>query len=113
MLTSDSLNCGAGELRLNRQHLVEDGDEGIEIASPFYVHVSRSLLRAHVRRRPERESRVGESVGSGGAYCSRDAEVRHQGVAALEQDVLRFDIVINHAVCMPVPQGVRYLARDA
>ena len=95
------------------QHLVEDAAEGIEIGSPVYVPVSRSLLRAHVRRRPERESRVGESVGSGGAYCSRDPEVRHQRVAALEQDVLRFDIAMDHPVCVRVAQGVRYLARDA
>src|SRR6476661_7766732 len=110
---SDALNCGAGERRLPRQHLVEYAPEGVEIASPVYVPVSRSLLRAHVRRRPERKSRVGESVGSGGAHCSRDAEVRHQRVAALEQDVLRFDIAMDHPMSVRVAQGVRYLAGDA
>jgi hypothetical protein len=34
-------------------------------------------------------------------------------VAALEQDVLRFDIAMDYLVCVRLAQGVRYLARDA
>ena len=52
-------------------------------------------------------------LGSGGAHGSRDAEVRHQRVAALEQDVLRLDIAVDHTVPVRVAQRVRHLARDA
>ena len=55
----------------------------------------------------------GESLGPGGAHCSRDAEVRHQRVATLEQDVLRLDIAMDHPVPVGVAQRVRHLARDA
>ena len=113
MLMSDALHCGAGEWWLARQHLVEHAAEGVEVASPVHLPVSRSLLRAHVGRRPEREPRVGESVGSGAAHGSRDPEVRHQGVAALEEYVLRLDVAVDHAARVRIAQGVRHLARDA
>ena len=50
---------------------------------------------------------------AGGAHGSRDAEVRHQRVATLEQDVLRLDVAVDHTVPVGVAQRVRHLARDA
>jgi hypothetical protein len=41
-----------------------------------------------------------------------DAEVGDQCVAAVEQDVLRFDIAVDHAAFVRVGQRIGHFARD-
>jgi hypothetical protein len=45
-------------------------------------------------------------------HCTGDAEVRHHRVAALEEDVLRLDVAVNHAASVGVSQRVRHLDGD-
>ena len=45
---------------------------------------------------------LGELVAPGLAHRPGDAEVGHQGVAVLEQDVLRLDVAVDDAVLVGV-----------
>ena len=53
-----------------------------------------------------------ESAAAGLGHSERDAEVGHQRMAALKQDVLGFDIAVDDAVLVGVFEGVGRLGRD-
>ena len=52
------------------------------------------------------------SFSPGRVHRPRDAEVGHQGVAVLEQDVLGLDVAVDDAVLVGVGQRFRGLAGD-
>ena len=43
---------------------------------------------------------------------ARDSEVRHHRVTRLQQDVLRLDVAVDHALGMRIRQCIRHLPRD-
>ncbi|HJQ67208.1 MAG TPA: hypothetical protein VJ816_12555 [Gemmatimonadales bacterium] len=51
-------------------------------------------------------------VGPGLARGERDAEVRHQRPSVVQQDVLGFDVPVNHAVAVRIVERARDLRRD-
>ena len=52
-------------------------------------------------------------AGAAGALdCERDAEIGDERVAALEQNVFRLDVAVNHAEAVGVAECIRDLARD-
>ena len=73
----------------------------------------RRLLGAHVVRRAETQSRFGHAAAGGGAHRERDAEVGHHRAAVVQEDVLRLDVAVDHAVPVRVVQRVSDLAGDA
>ena len=113
MLAHDALDRGPGEGRLARQHLVKHAAQGVEIAPAVDVPFPRRLFRAHVRRCPHREAGIGESLGASAGQPAGDSEIRHQGVAALQQDVLRLDVPVDHPPAVSVAQGIGHFAGDA
>ncbi len=56
---------------------------------------------------------AGQLRGRGAAHRARDAEVGHQRVPALQQDVFRLDIAVNELVLVRIGQRIGHLARDA
>ena len=52
-------------------------------------------------------------AGAAGAlHGEGDAEVRHQRVPFMHQDVLGLDVAVDHSVCVRVREGAGHLARD-
>src|SRR5207247_4134606 len=92
----------SGVRRLAGEHLIQDRGEGVDVAARVDEAVPGRLFRAHVLRRAEGQARFREPRASGGGEGERDAEVRHYGLAVLEQDVLRLDVAVDHAVAMRV-----------
>ncbi len=56
------------------------------------------------------ESRLGHPLPAGGLDREGDSEVGDQRVAALEQDVLRFDVAVDNPASVRVPQRIGHLA---
>ena len=101
------LRRGAGEWREASQHLVTDHGEGVDIRPRIDVALPRRLFRRHVAGRSQREAGVGEPVPAPRlGERSSHAEVGQHGVAAEEQDVLRLDVAVDHALRVRVRQCV-------
>ncbi len=102
------------ERDLAGQHLVEHASEGEEVASAI-DDVTRGLFRAHVRRRADRDADLGEGRRRlrGGSQSFADAEVGHDGVPFVQQDVLRLDVAMHDVVPVRVGEGVCHLGGDA
>jgi len=103
----------AREGRVSRQHLVQHTGEAIEIAAAIELLDAACLLRAHVPGRAHRDARPGDLLHARHADRPRDAEVAHDRMTGLEQDVLRLDIAMHHVAAVGVVQGIRHLAADA
>ena len=85
------------------QHLVGDGAEGVHVGAAGDGALAHGLLGRHVVRRAERHAGLGHPAAAAGAGDGqRDAEVGHQRLAVVQQDVLRLDVAVDH----PVPVGV-------
>lgn len=89
------LRVGGGKERLPGQRLERQDPEPIEIRPMVQVAIAGGLLRGHVRRGAEDDSRCGSAPRQGGGAGSGDAEVGHQGEATLEQDVLGLDVAMD------------------
>ena len=69
----------------------------------------------HVSRRADREAGAGQRVGAGSAlHCAGDPEISDERVPILvEQDVLRLDVAVDHAMSMRVVERIGHLAGDS
>ena len=119
VLRQDGVRRGTGEGRLARQHLVEHDGQCVEV-DPTVERLAARLLRAHVDggaddRAGLRDRRVRRpgALRPGVLQRPRYAEVRDQRVTGGEENVLRLDVAVDHAVAVGVVQPVRHLARDA
>jgi len=81
--------------RLTRQHLEQHAAEAVDVGARVEVAQRHRLLGAHVPRRADRLSGLGEREAAGGADGARDPEIRHDRVRAGEQDVLGFDVAVD------------------
>ena len=63
-------------------------------------------------RRAERHPGLGHPAARRGAERERDAEVGHHRPAVLQQDVLRLDVAVDHAVLVRVLERVGHGDRD-
>ena len=118
--------CGVGEQtgnkgtgrwsskrRLANEHLVQDATQAVDVASSVDVAFTRSLLRAHVRRRAKRDSRLREATIICRGNRTRNAKVGDDGMTVFQQDVLQLDITMYHALAVSVVEGVGDFDRDA
>ena len=108
----DRLRRRPGVGRLPRQHLVQHAPQRVHVGAGVELVCAARLLRAHVGRGPDRDPGARQLLLAP-AERPGNAEVRDQGVALGEQDILRFDVAMHHAAAMGVIQGFRRLARDA
>ena len=113
LLRHDRLRGRPGERRRPAQHLIEHAAEAVDVAPPVHLRRAAGLLRAHVGRRPDGEARLGEALVARGLARGGDAEVGHDGLVAVEQDVLGLDVAVDDAVPVRVVQREPDLAGDA
>ena len=95
MRVADLRGAAAGERGLAREAFVEDAAEGVDVALPARL-TAFDQLRGQVVRRPEQLAVGGQACRVGAA---REAEVRQcRGALAVEQDVGRLDVAVQHAL---------------
>jgi len=103
---------GTGEGRLADEHLVEHAGEAVDVAAAVNVLFRCALLRAHVRRRADREAGCRQAFDVTGTFdCLRDAEVQHQRAVAVDQDVVRLDVAVDDVVLVRIGERVGDLRR--
>ncbi len=95
-------HVGSGERRLTRQQLVEDAGEAVLVGPGVDLALASGLLGTHVGGGPHAQAGLGQPAAGREARGARDAEVRDQGVALREQDVLGLHVAMNQ----PFPVGV-------
>ena len=108
-LRDDRLRGRSGERRLAGEHLVEHAAQGVDVGAGGDLALAHRLLGAHVVRRAERHAGLGHPVPAGLAGGERDAEVGHQRAPVVQQDVLRLDVAVDHAVPVGVVERVGHL----
>ena len=78
--------------------------------------IARRLLRRHVRGRADARAhlrqRAAGRLGLGRGQGLGDAEVGHDRRVARQQDVLGFDVAVDHTLCVRVGQGPRHVPDD-
>ena len=92
----------SGMGRLPGEHLVEHTPQRVNVASGRQFAVAHRLLGTHVVRRPQAHSRLGHPGATGLGGRQGDAEIRHQRLAIVQQDVFRLDVPMDDVV----PVGV-------
>jgi hypothetical protein len=108
---------GAGEWGPPRQQLVQHASEAVDVAPAVNIPPAYGLLRAHVTDRADGHAGLCERgvglVAREALGRARNAEVRDQGVAVGEHDVLGFDVAVNDAPAVGVPERLGHLAHQA
>ena len=64
-------------------------------------------------RRAHADAARGQPLVDVGRERAGDPEVGHEGVRTAQEDVLRLDVAVDHAVLVGIVKRVRDLARDA
>ena len=122
MLAEEDLEGGALERRLSREHLVEHTAEAVDVAPGIDVAVAGGLLGAHVGGRAEGKAGLGQlrevpCPGCSGRFPAASARAIPKSATdrmiRLEQDVLRLDIAMNHALAVGIGERVGDLTSDA
>ena len=103
---------GAGERWGTGQHLVHHTPQRVQIAA-CVTHDAAGQLRTHVGGRAHRHRGYRARCVTRGVHGVREAEVGHDRLAVLDENVLRRDIVMHHAASMRVAQCVRDLISEA
>ena len=97
---------------LPHEHFVQHTAKRVDVAPGGDLALARRLLGAHIVRRAD--GKPGPRQASAGGRCHRErhAEIGHQCLAIVKQDVLRLDVPVDHAVAMRIVEGARDSSRD-
>src|SRR5207244_4593359 len=95
------------------QHVVRHAAERIQVASPVRLPILCALFGTHVVRCAERDAGLGEPVAARGRDRPGDPEIRDDGVAVFQQNVLRLDVAVHHTQAVGVAERLRHVAHDA
>ena len=109
----DTLQRGRGERWFPREHFKGDRTQRIDVGPGVDTALAHRLFRRHVVRRTEREPRLRHALTARVLQRQRDAEVRYERMAALQQNVLRLDVAMDHATLVGVLQRIRHFTRNA
>ena len=112
-LGDDDLGRRAGIWRLTGEHLVEHAAERVDIGTGIEVPLGHGLLGTHVLRSADAQAGFGQPFFGFDGECLGNPEVRNEGVRSTEQDVLRLDVAVDHAVLVGVRQCIGDFAGDA
>ena len=83
------------------------------IAARINVTLAGGLLRAHVVGRAKREAGLRDALTAHLRNGERDAEIRNDRLAGLQQDVLGLEIAMHHAARVRVVERSSQQAHDA
>ena len=86
--------------------------ECVDVHACIECALACGLLGRHVLGRAEREAGARHPVGACLLQRQRNAEIRDEGVAVLQQDVLGLDVAVNDAVRMGIAERVGDLPRE-
>src|SRR5262245_7047256 len=92
------------------QHLIEHAAEAVDVGQMRDIEWRQNLLGAHVRTRSHRLSH-GRQPWPPERQCY--AEVAEERPLAVEQNVRRFDVAMDHQLLVRVIERRQNLARDA
>ena len=95
-----------------RQQFIQYRAERVDVGAVVDVRVRRRLLRRHVVRRAQRQTRLREPPTGRGAHRQRNAEVRDIRATVTQENVFRLDVPVNDTLVVRVLQRVRYLGGD-
>jgi hypothetical protein len=109
----DRLRRRSCERGLSDQHLVRHAGQAVQIALLIERGLGRRLFGTHVRWGAEGDARDGELLSSRLGDRAGDAEVGDDGVTALEENVLRLDVAVQHSTRVRVDERVGHLSCDA
>ncbi len=107
----DRLGRGPGEWRFAGHHLVEHAAERVDVGAAVEVGLAAGLLGTHVGRGADGEPGLGERAGILGG--PGDAEVGHQRVPLVDQDVGRLDVAVDDPPLVGIGQRLGHLAGEA
>ena len=102
----DGLHRRAGERRLAGERLVRHDAQRINVRSRVDCAFAHGLFGAHVLRRAEREACLRHAGAARALDGERDAEIGDERVAALQQNVFRLDVAVNHAEAVGVAERI-------
>jgi hypothetical protein len=108
-LSDHHLRRGTCVRWLSREHLIKHATQRVDVSPRVYC-LTCCLLRAHVGRRPDCETGLGELLSAGHADSSGNAKIRNHRVTPAQQDVLRLEIPMHNSLAVCVTQRVRNLA---
>ena len=112
MPRQDCLRVRPGKRRLPHQQLVQHAPQRVHVAPPVQLPLPGRLLRTHVGRRPHRDPCLRQPLRPSRPDRPRNPKIRHDRVAARQQDVLRLDIPVHHAPTVGVRQGIGHFPRQ-
>ena len=98
----DRLRGRSSEGWLPHQHLIQHSAQGVDVTLERDVSLPSRLLRAHIVRSTDRHPRLGQATASSSAHRERHAEVRHERLSVVQQDILRLDVPVDHAMTVRV-----------
>ena len=108
----DRLRGRSGEGGVAGEHLVQHHAQRVDVRAGGDLPLAHRLLGRHVVRRSQRHTGLRHPVPAGLARRQRDAEVGHQRLTVVEQDVLGLDVAVDHPVPVGVVERGGYLDRD-
>ena len=92
--------------RLTGEHLIRNGAERVDVASPVDDAVAGGLLRTHVLRCSERQPCLRDSVSAGVTHGQRYSEISDNWLARLHENVFGLEVAVNDAVRVCVVERV-------
>ena len=98
--------------RIARQRLVDHRSQRVDVTPGIHFAITSRLLRAHVMRSTQRETRLRQSRPSRLPHGQRDPEVSDQRLPGLEQDVLGLDVAMHDVVLVRILQRRRHRLAD-
>ena len=99
------LRRGPGEGSFTAQHLVQHAAETVHVAPAVHFTVGE-LFRTHVRRCADGHTGFRQPLGARFGDRTGNPEIGDNGVTRLQEDVLRLDVPMHHALAVRVAQGV-------
>src|SRR5205085_11543923 len=103
----DRLRCAPRVRRITSQHLISHCAERIDVAPPVDDAITRCLLRTHVLRSAERESRLRDAIAARFAHRESDSEIGDYRLTRLKKNVLRLEIAMDYAMRVRVVECIR------
>jgi hypothetical protein len=99
--------------RIAREQLEEHRTERVDVARRSDDLIAGRLLGAHVVGRADAQPRLGQARPARRSHRERDAEVPHDRLPRLDQDVRGLDVAVDHAVLVRVFERARHRHREA